>query len=83
MKKSNVILIIYNILIGLFIIIIDWNDWGGVIALPILIGIVLVITPILTLILYRRSENKPLVILKSFIITIVMSTILFFIKYEF
>ena len=80
MKKSNVILVIYNILIALFIIIIDWNDWGGIVYFPILFILVLFVTPILTLILYRKSENKGAITLKSYFTTIILSTVLYLFK---
>ncbi|MBR5227330.1 MAG: hypothetical protein IKV94_01665 [Clostridia bacterium] len=83
MKKESLMLIIYNILIALFILYIDWNDWGGIIALPMLIAIVFVITPVLTLILYRKSTDKATMVFKNFLITFVISIVLFILRYDF
>jgi len=79
-NKKHIIMGIYNILIVLFILTIDWSDWGGIIALPILIFLILIFNPILNFIVYRKEKDKSIHIFVSYIITILVAIIFYVLK---
>lgn len=66
-------LIIFNIVIMYFIVITDFNDWGGIIMGPIITLAILVINPILILIMFRKYKNKGIIVFVSLITTIILS----------
>jgi len=79
-KIKKLIIAIYDFIIILSVLATDWNDWGGVIMLPILFILVLLINPVITWICYRKNQNKAKIILINYIVLIVVSVITYFLK---
>lgn len=79
-NKNHVIIGIYNILIVLFILTIDWSDWGGIIGSLILMFLILIFNPILNFIIYRKEKDKFIHIFISYILTILVPIIFYLLK---
>ena len=80
LNSKNKSIFIYNLIILLFILITDWSDWGGIIAVPILAFLLLILNLILNLILYRKEKDKGLKFFISYIITLFVGIGFFVLK---
>lgn len=79
-NKKHKIIFIYNLIIIVFILITNWSDWGGIIAVPILAFLLLVLNLIISFILYRKENDKGIKFFISYIITLFIGIVFFVLK---
>lgn len=68
-----IVLTIYNLIIVWIVAAINWDDWGAIVIGITLMAIILLGTPLLTWILFLKSNKKNKIILFSMIATICIS----------
>ena len=84
MKKSTkyIILIVSNLIIFLLMFFaVNWDSWGALIPGYIAITMVFLINPILTIVFFKKDNNRLLRVLIELLISIILISIAACTKY--
>ena len=84
MKKSTkyIILILSNLIIFISsIFIVNWDSWAALIPWCLILIMVFIINPILTIVFFRKDNNRLLRVLIELLISLILVGIVAGIKY--